>query len=82
MQVMKLLDIFKDDNTINEKAVIGMIAFCVMVIVMLADIIFGFFGKPFQVNPLIYNSFLYLVLGCFGIAGAEKIFAKKSKRDE
>tara|TARA_R110001583_G_scaffold174203_1_gene328632 strand:- start:298 stop:522 length:225 start_codon:yes stop_codon:yes gene_type:complete len=72
----KFIEIFKDDNTWNEKAIIGFIAFVVMVFVMLADIISGWAGKDLVINEFVYESFLFLVLGCFGIAGIEK-FAKK-----
>jgi len=47
-----------------------------MVLVMLADIISGWAGKDLVINEFVYDSFLFLVLGCFGIAGIEK-FAKK-----
>ena len=33
-------------------------------------------GKDLVINETIYDSFTWVVLGCFGIAGAEK-FAKK-----
>ena len=78
---MKFSEIFKDDNAWNEKSVIGFIAFAVMVLVMLVDLVCNFFAVEFTVEPIVYNSFLYLVLGCFGISGAERIFAK-SKKDE
>jgi hypothetical protein len=72
----KFIEIFKDDNSWNENAIIGFIAFVVMVLVMLADVISGWAGKDLVINEFIYDSFLLLVLGCFGIAGIEK-FAKK-----
>ena len=43
---------------------------------MLADIITGWTGKDLVINEAIYNSFVMVVLGCFGIAGIEK-FSKK-----
>ena len=76
INMKKFIEIFKDDNTWNEKAIIGFIAFVVMVFVMLADIISGWAGKDLVINEFVYESFLFLVLGCFGIAGIEK-FAKK-----
>ena len=32
--------------------------------------------KDLIINEVVYNSFVWVTLGCFGIAGAEK-FAKK-----
>ena len=70
-------DIFKDDNTINEKSVVGFASFAVMVLFAVADIVTGWMGKPLHVNEFIYNSFLWITLGSFGIAEAGKIFKKK-----
>lgn len=73
---MKLSDLFKDDNNINEKAVIGFIAFAIMIIFAFADLITGYLGKDLVINDIIYNSFVWVVLGSFGIAEAGKIFKK------
>ncbi len=73
---MSFLEIFKNDNSYNEKTVIGFISFAVMVLVMAADVITGAIGKDLPINEFIYNSFVIVTLGSFGIAGLEK-FAKK-----
>ena len=73
---MAFKDIFKDENDMNEKNVIGFLSFAVMVIFALADLITGYFGKDLVVQEFIYNSFVIITLGSFGIAGLEK-FAKK-----
>jgi len=73
---MAFKDIFKDDNDVNEKNVIGFLSFAVMVIFALADLVTGYFGKDLVVQEFIYNSFVIITLGSFGIAGLEK-FAKK-----
>ena len=43
---------------------------------MLVDVITGYFGKDLVINEFIYDSFVFVVIGCFGISGLEK-FAKK-----
>ena len=48
-----------------------------MVIVMLADVITGWTGADLVINEAIYNSFVMVVLGCFGIAGLEKFAGRK-----
>ena len=68
--------IFKDNNEWNEKNVVGFIAFLVMVFFALADLLTGYLGKDLVINEFIYDSFTWVVLGCFGIAGIEK-FSKK-----
>ena len=72
---MAFKDIFKDDNDINEKNVIGFMSFAVMTLFAFFDPT-GYFGKDLVINEFIYNSFVFVTLGCFGIAGLEK-FAKK-----
>jgi len=74
---MSWRQIFKDGNDYNEKSIIGFCAFVVMVIVMLADIITGWTGNDLVINEAIYNSFVMVVLGCFGIAGLEKFAGRK-----
>lgn len=73
---MKFLNIFKDDNQWNEKAIVGFIAFIIMCVIMIADLVTGWIGKDLVINEFVYDSFTFIVLGCFGIAGLEK-FAKK-----
>ena len=77
-KIMAFKDIFKDTNDINEKNVIGFLSFAVMVIFATADIVTGFFGKDLVIQEFIYNSFVFVTLGSFGIAGLEK-FAKKGE---
>ena len=74
--LMSFKNIFKDDNDLNEKNVIGFMSFAVMVLFALADLVTGYVGKDLVVQEFIYNSFVIVTLGCFGIAGLEK-FAKK-----
>ena len=70
------MEIFKDDNNWNEKSIIGFVAFLIMVLIMLADLITGWVGADLVINEFVYDSFTLVVLGCFGISGMEK-FAKK-----
>lgn len=72
---MSFLNIFKNSNDWNEKTIIGFMSFAVMVLVMIADVVTGWIGKDLPVNEFVYNSFVFVTLGSFGIAGLEK-FAK------
>ena len=72
-----MFNIFKNDNEWNEKTVVGFIAFLVMVLFALLDLLTGYTGKDLVINETIYNSFTWIVIGCFGIAGAEKFAGKK-----
>ena len=70
------MEIFKDDNSWNEKAIVGFIAFAIMCLIMVADLVTGWIGNHLIINDYVYNSFVWVVLGCFHISGVEK-FAKK-----
>ena len=70
------MQIFKDNNDWNEKSIIGFIAFAIMCVIMIIDLVTGYTGKDLVINEFVYDSFVFVVLGCFGISGIEK-FAKK-----
>ena len=74
---MAFTDIFKDENDINEKSVVGFSAFAIMTLFAFVDLATGYFGKDLVINELIYNSFVIVTLGSFGIAGLEKFAPKK-----
>ena len=74
---MSFFQIFKNNNDWNEKTIVGFISFAIMVLVMLADVITGWTGYDLVVNEFIYNSFLFVTIGAFGIAGLEKFAPKK-----
>lgn len=76
---MAFRDIFKDSNDINEKNVVGFASFAVMVIFAAADIITGAFGKELVITDAVFNSFVIITLGSFGIDGITKIFTKKGE---
>ena len=79
---MKFLrDLFDDANTINEKAVVGFIAFVMLVVALLVDLITGYDGKPLVINEFIFDGFMVIVLGAFGIASVDKWLNKKNNQD-
>jgi hypothetical protein len=79
---MAFRDIFKDDNDINEKTIVGFSSFVVMVIFAVVDLVTGYIGKDLVINEFIYDSFLFITLGSFGIAELGNIFGKKGKKGE
>jgi hypothetical protein len=74
---MAFKDLFKDKNDINEKSVVGFASFAIMTLFAFADLLTGYLGKDLVINEFIYNSFVLITLGSFGIAEAGKIFGKK-----
>lgn len=76
-------ELFDDENTINEKSVIGFLAFLVMVAFATTDIVTGYYGKDLVINEFIFNAFLFLCLGAFGFGSVDKfINAKKEDSSE
>jgi len=75
-----LAQLFDDNNSINEKSVVGFLAFVMMVTFAIADIVTGSLGKDLVINEFNFNAFLWLVLGSFGIGSIDK-WINKSKGD-
>ena len=73
----KFGDIFKDSNDLNEKNIVGFASFAVMVLFAVADLLTGYVGKDLVINEFIYNSFVIITLGSFGIDGLQKFGGKK-----
>ena len=76
-------DLVSDDNHINEKSVIGIFSFFVMVLCMIVDLVTGAMNKPLLINEFIFDSFKILTIASFGIASVDKfITLNKKKQDE
>ena len=74
--------LFDDNNTINEKAVVGFIAFFMLVIALVVDLVTGYMGTALVLNEFIFDGFMVIILGCFGIASVDKWMNKKDKHEE
>ena len=72
------MEVFKDNNDWNEKSIVGFIAFTIMCVIMIADLVtsFIFVDGELVINEVIYNSFVWVTLGCFGISSFEKVKTK------
>ncbi len=73
----RVLDIFLDDNDVNEKAIVGFISFGMMVAFGIFDLVTAMDGTPLEISDTIYTSFVVVTLGCFGISEAGKAFNGK-----
>jgi len=80
---MKISTLFKDSNDINEKNVVGFGSFAVMAVFAAADVVTGILGMELVISDTIFNSFVIITLGSFGIAEAGKVFGgNKDKVEE
>lgn len=78
-----LKKLFSDDNQINEKSFVGFCAFIMMVFTLLCDIITGVIGKEMPIHEFVFDGFMVIVLGSFGIGSIDKfINARKGKSTE
>lgn len=76
---MKLLDLFRKDNNIDEKNVTGFISFGIMVLFALTDLIIASTGHHLTINETVYNSFVFVTLGSFGISAIGSAISGKNK---
>jgi len=73
----KFMDLFIDDNDLNEKAIIGFISFFLMVVFGMTDLVTALvWDMDLKVSETIYTSFVVVTLGAFGISEAGKAFGK------
>jgi ABC-type uncharacterized transport system permease subunit len=77
-----LKSLFDDSNTINEKSVVGFTAFVMMIITLIADIITGIVGKEMPIHEFVFDGFMVIVLGAFGIASIDKFINKRKGKEE
>ena len=69
-KIKAMLGIFKDNNDWNEKNVVGFIAFLVMVVFALLDLVTGYVGKDLVINEsLLKEGHAYVYEG-----GKKKVF--------
>jgi hypothetical protein len=69
--------LFRDENDINEKSIIGFASFMMMLAFGIVDLVTGFWGMDLAISDTIYTSFVVVTLGSFGIAEAGKAFGKQ-----
>ena len=77
--------LFDDNNSINEKAVVGFIAFLCLVLALLVDLVTGYMGTALIINEFIFDGFMVIILGSFGITSVDKFMNMKNgkkKEDE
>jgi hypothetical protein len=77
-----LKELFNDNNTINEKSVVGFASFVCMVIALVVDLVTGWMGKELLINEFIFDGFLVITLGAFGIASVDKYINNKHNKKE
>ena len=77
-----LLRMFSDKSDINQKAVLGLVGFILMVLYALADIVTGVMGIAFVIEPIVFNGLMYTAMTMCGITGIEAVFGNKNIKDK
>lgn len=75
-------ELISDDNDINEQAFVGVISFFAMLFVLLIDVVTGIISKELIIKEFIFDGFMILTLGAFGITTAGRIMSLKEKTKE
>ena len=76
-------ELVSDANEINEQTFVGVVAFFAMVFILIVDVVTGIWGKELVIKEFIFDGFMIITLGAFGITTAGKIFSsKKDKKEE
>jgi hypothetical protein len=77
-------ELVSDNNQINEQSFVGVVAFFAMVFILIVDVVTGIWGKELVIKEFIFDGFMIITLGAFGITTAGRIMSlnKKTKEEE
>ena len=75
-------ELISDDNQINEQAFVGVISFFAMVFVLFVDVITGIIGNELVIKEFIFDGFMIITLGAFGITTVGRIMSNKKKNED
>jgi hypothetical protein len=75
-------ELISDDNKINEQAFVGVVAFFAMAFILIIDVITGILGNELIIKEFIFDGFMIITLGAFGITTAGRIMSLKKKANK
>ena len=75
-------ELVSDANEINEQTFVGVVAFFAMVFILIVDVVTGIWGKELVIKEFIFDGFMIITLGAFGITTAGRIMSSKQKNKE
>jgi hypothetical protein len=84
-KIMKKIfkELVSENNEINEQSFVGVVAFFAMVFILIVDVVTGIWGKELVIKEFIFDGFMIITLGAFGITTAGKIMSnKKTNQNE
>jgi len=76
-------ELVSDNNQINEQSFVGVVAFFAMVFILIVDVVTGIWGKELVIKEFIFDGFMIITLGAFGITTVGRIMSnKKNNQNE
>jgi hypothetical protein len=75
-------ELVSENNYINEQTFVGVVAFFAMVFILIVDVVTGIWGKELIIKEFIFDGFMIITLGAFGITTAGKILSQNKKEEE
>jgi hypothetical protein len=74
--------LFMDNNDLNEKAVVGFGAFIALLVTLAVDLVTGLMGQELPIHEFVFDGFMIITLGSFGIASIDKFINKGKDKGE
>ena len=74
-------ELVSENNYINEQTFVGVVAFFAMVFILIVDVVTGIWGKELIIKEFIFDGFMIITLGAFGITTAGKILSQNKKEE-
>jgi hypothetical protein len=74
-------ELVSDNNHINEQTFVGVVAFFAMAFILIVDVVTGIWGKELIIKEFIFDGFMIITLGAFGITTAGRILSQKKKEE-
>jgi hypothetical protein len=74
-------ELVSDNNHINEQTFVGIVAFFAMAFILIVDVVTGIWGKELIIKEFIFDGFMIITLGAFGITTAGRILSQKKKEE-
>jgi hypothetical protein len=75
-------ELVSDANEINEQTFVGVVAFFAMVFILIVDVVTGIWGKELVIKQFIFDGFMIITLGAFGITTVGRIMSSKKENKE
>ena len=75
-------ELVSDANEINEQTFVGVVAFFAMVFILIVDVVTGIWGKELVIKEFIFDGFMIITLGAFGITTVGRIMSKKKNNQD